>query len=817
MSEPFGPPPPHDQPVQPPPPAVSSLPSELSRLQLAARGLRPIDWLTAVLTGVGAFVVAYLVAVVSLLLTTAFVVAGTSSSGPSGTGSALGDAGTSGLPSISNLATAVTVLFGVPAQLVALGDLGRLSIHGSAQIVSTVSGSIHLGFVPVLVSAAQFLTVIFGVRLFRSRKVDLVQSGILSVVVAAVLASVTLLVGLVLAIRVPDSTGLDLGGVTAVNAMAVIVALVVGSAFALAARPGWLTSLHPRATSLFGVIRVAAVHLGVILVVVAVVAAIYAAIVHPTGGAAYPLLLGNLAVLATALGFLGGASLSESAGSLASTAVDGSAPSGTLTAFSAGSVWLWLVLVLVVITAFAAGLLLAIRRGPGTRSSLDWVSSVVAYALAGLLLLVLGTVVVSVQISGIGGSGSAGVTPWTIAVLAAWGAVIEAVARYVAPRVVPMASPGALRFAHRLVGADSVGVSTRVSVSGQSGHLVGPGQDASEPKPSAAQAGTPLSPRARKVLIRSLVAGGVVLVLVVGGSITASVLRSGVYGPGHAAEAYLEALSKGDASTAGKLSKVDGLHTGMLTDSIFGSATNRISDVATGEATVSGDLATVAVSYRQAGKAHDAVIRLTRTGTTWLVHDSWAVSTSLTGTISVATDASLGDANILVGGKTVGHTSGGNASLSAYPGTYTLSVAGSKYIASSSKKVTVTAGDVLGQSVAFEGKATPRLTADAEKMVNDLISTCAASKSGTLDGSCPFYGPGSDATNVSYTVTAKPRLKVQLSYDGEVEVSGTGGTVRSTYTEDFGDGYTYDGDDSQDLYVDVSLVIQGGKLVLDQQ
>lgn len=817
MSDPVGPPPPHDQPVQLPPPAVPSRPGEPSRLQVAARGLRPIDWLTAVLTGVGAFVVAYLVAVISLLLTTALVGAGSSASGSGGTGSSLDGAGTTGLPSVSDLVTAVTVIFGAPAQLVALGDLGRLSIHGSAQIVSTVSGSIHIGFVPVLVSAAQFLAVIFGVRLFRSRKLDLVQSGILSVVVGAALAAVTLLVGLVLAIRLPDSTGLDLRGITAVNAVAIIVALVVGSAFALAARPGWLTGIHPIATSLLGVIRVAAVHLGFIVVVIAVVAAISAAIVHPAGGAAYPLLLGNIAILVTALGFLGGASLSESAGSLASTATGGSAPSGTLTVFSAGSVWLWLALVLVVITAFSAGLLLAIRRSPRARSTVDWASSVIAYALAGLLLLLLGTVVFSVQISGIGGSGSAGVTPWTVAVLAAWGAAIEAVARYVAPRVVPTLPPGALRFAHHLVGADSVGVPARASAGVQSGHLFGPGQEASEPEPFATQAAAPLSPRARKILIRSLVAGGIVLVLVVGGSITAGVLRSGVYGPGHAAEAYLNALSKGDASAAGKLSKSDGKNTGMLTDSIFRSATNRISDVATGRATVSGDLASVAVSYRQAGKAHDATIRLTRTGTTWLVHDVWAVSTSLTGTLSVATDDSLGDANILVDGKTVGHTSGGNASLTAYPGTYTLSVAGSKYITSSSKRVTVTADNILGQSVDFEGKATPQLTTDAEKIVNDLITTCAASKTGTLDDSCPFYGPGSDATKVSYTVTAKPQLKVQLTYGGEVEVSGTGGTVRSTYTEDFGDGYTYDGDDSQDLYLHVPLIIQDGKLVLDKE
>lgn len=829
MSDPFGPPEPSQgQPVPLPPPSGAPAPgvapapqsapqsvtppSGPNGFQLAAAGLRRGDWISAALTGVAAFVVAYLVAFLSLLLTTAFVVAGS----PSGGGS--GSSGSSAVPTASDLITAVTVIFGAPAQLVALADFGRLSIHGDVQVLSTLSGSIHIGFVPVLVAAAQILALVFGARLFRRKTLDLRQRAIVSVVSGAALAVVTLLVGLVLAIRLPDSTVLDIRGITAVNPLAVIVALVVGSAVTFVARPGWLAGVHPLATRLLGVVRVASVHLGVLVVVVAVVFAIWAAVTQPSGASAYPLALGNIAVLVTALGFFGGASLSDSAGSLLSTLGNTPAPSVSATVFSAGSLSLWLVVLLVVVTAFAAGLLLAVRRNSRVRSAADWVWSVAAYALVGVLLVALGTVVFSVQISGVGGSGSAGVTPWTIAILAAWGAAIEVVARYVAPRLVPSLSPTVLGFARRLVGVDSLPLRGGAVAGGM------PAPGAASEVPSATLPNdtgveaevAPLSPRARKILIRSLVAAGIAIVLVVGGSITAGAVRSGVYGPGHAAEAYLDALGKGDASTAGKLAATKGAGGGMLTDAIFASATDRISDVAIGKASVSGDLATVAVSYRQGGKAHNTTMRLTRTGTTWLVHDTWAVGTPLTGDIPVATDGALGDVDVKVNGKTAGTTANGRAVLTAYPGTYTLSVDGSKYISAGSKKVTVSADGTLGQSATFEGQATPQLVTDAEKIVNDLIAKCVALTSGDPDDSCPIYGPGSDATGVSYTLTSKPQLKVSLGYDGQVRVSGTGGEVHTKYTEDFG-GFTYNGDTTQTLYISESLSIRDGKLVLDTE
>ncbi|BDZ52060.1 hypothetical protein GCM10025867_43010 [Frondihabitans sucicola] len=101
-------------------------------------------------------------------------------------------------------------------------------------------------------------------------------------------------------------------------------------------------------------------------------------------------------------------------------------------------------------------------------------------------------------------------------------------------------------------------------------------------------------------------------------------------------------------------------------------------------------------------------------------------------------------------------------------------------------------------------------------MVRDLITTCAKSTKATLDASCPFYGPGSDATGVTYKVTRMPTLKVSLSYSGGVQVTGSGGTVDMKYTEDFG-GSSYHGDYEQSLYVYESLKIVDDTLVIDDE
>lgn len=67
---------------------------------------------------------------------------------------------------------------------------------------------------------------------------------------------------------------------------------------------------------------------------------------------------------------------------------------------------------------------------------------------------------------------------------------------------------------------------------------------------------------------------------------------------------------------------------------------------------------------------------------------------------------------------------------------------------------------------------------------------------------------------MTYTVTQKPTLSVELGYSGDVRVTSDDGKVQMKYTEDLGGGYTYDADYEQSMYVYETLKIVDGKLVL---
>jgi hypothetical protein len=758
----------------------------------------------AALTGVAAFAAAYILAILSLIVTTLLSAGGSTASAPSGSSLSGGGA------SLADAVSLWSIIAGAPAQLVLLADLGRLRIAGSVEFLTTISGSAHVGFVPALVAAAQIVALVLGVRLFRRRDLGRREVLLTSAISGVALALITLIMGLVLGIRLPREDGLDIRTVTAVTALAIVVALVVGFAATAAARPVLVASLHPLVSAALGAVRVAALHLGVVTVVAGITVIVYGVVTTPTGGAGYPLVIGNIAVIVASLGFLGGLSVSDSASSLAGTATGSSAGSGTASVFAHTSGWLWLMVLLVVVTALAAGFALALRRGSAARTTLDWAFAVAAYALGGVVVLLLGTAVFSVQVSGLGGSGSIGVTPWTVAVLAGWGAAVEAVARYAAPRILPSVAPAATAFARRVVGHDrlvepAAGADPRLSPYSPESAAAGLGA-------AEAAAPAPLSPRARRILVRSLIGGGIVVILVIAGVVTAGALRTGPFGPATAAKSYLTDLARGDASAARALSGQASTSNAMMSDGVFSKATGRISEISIGAVSTAGDVATVAYRYTQSGSRHDGALKLDRTGTSLLVEDHWR-PTPVTGTATVEVSEALGDADVTSNGQKIGTVSNGELKLTAFPGTYTIAVAGSDYFSGGTKNVTITPDSLLGEDVRFEAKPTDALTADATKMITDLIASCEKTTSGDLPDDCPFYGVSGES-DVTYRVTKQPTLSVDVDDSGDISVTSDRGegSVSISYTDSFF-GESYPEHYDEDFSVYEYLAVKDGKLV----
>ncbi len=408
--------------------APGSAPTSAAASDPLGRVLRAVpgrDWLAAVLAAVGGWVAAYVVAALSLLLTVLVLAAGGDSSGSSSgldSSGGLGTSGGTGAPDVQSLVSGVSVLLGAPAQLVVLADLGRLHLSGSAGLFG-VSGEASVGFVPALVLAAQVVLAVVLTRRIRTRATGFVGLLVPALLSGVVLTAVTTVTGLALAIRFPDVPGVSIDPVHGVGVGSVLGSFVIGTLSVLLARPSALVRGVHLGRAL-GTARVAATQFGVLLAVVFLVVVVGALVAQPSWGSALPLFVGNAAVAITALGFLGGIGSS------------GLGAGGTATAFGGTTGLVWLVVLLVLVTAFVAGLALAVRRNDRVRTTLDWVVTPAVWLLAGIVLLVLGTAVVSYSASGtsvVGGAGSLGVTPWTPLVTALWGAAIEVVARFVAP------------------------------------------------------------------------------------------------------------------------------------------------------------------------------------------------------------------------------------------------------------------------------------------------------------------------------------------------------------------------------------------------
>ncbi|WP_445337270.1 hypothetical protein [Clavibacter sp. CFBP 8614] len=807
----------------------------------ALRGLTVRDRIVAVVAGAGAYVAAYLVGVVCLLLTIAVAIASNSGSG-SGSGASSGSSGGMSTPSIPDALGAIGNIFAGPAQLISLADLGRLGVSGALQVIVPVTGSLSVGVLPVTVGLAQLLALVLVARYagrrdqpFRVRLAGSVISGL-------VLAVISLVFGLLLAFRIPASSGVSIGDISATTVGSVFVAFLVGVSATLLARPGWLTSLHPVIAAGLGTLRVAASHLGALVVVSAVVIVIGSAFAGSSGpGAALPLFLGNLAVVLAAVSMFATASPSDFLVQVAQSAAGSRYQAGnTDLSVLSGPASIWLLVLLSVLLAFVAGIALAIRRGAVARRGVDWAATPAAYFVLGILGLVLGTAVVSVHVATVNGDGSIGLTPWLPVILALWGGAIETVARFVAPRVLAVTPAPLTGLVARLVGRDAaavaawtprarpvnapgVGAATAASAAGA---VQGGDAPAGEPTDTAsapAVAGLPapraLSPRGRRILIRSSIAGGAVVLLIVALSITGGVLRSTVWGPGSTAQRFVQAIADGDASTAGTLAQIDGIGSGMLTDQVLQSAKTRISDVQLGLVHQDGDTATATVTYKQGTDPRTTQVGLTRVSTSWLIQDEWRVTSSLGGKVVVQAPAALEGAKITADGIPIGqvaHASGyggGVQSFAAFPGDYTIAVEGTDYFAAPTADVTVADAGTVPVSLSLAG--TDKLTADASKLVQDTITSCAARTDAKLPSECPFSGPYyySNVSNVSYTVTRMPELKVIVRDDGSIGViSTTSGQVEEKYQT----SYSFEPTPEQHDYQDTFQVAQRLKVVNGQ-
>ncbi len=268
----------------------------------------------------------------------------------------------------------------------------------------------------------------------------------------------------------------------------------------------------------------------------------------------------------------------------------------------------------------------------------------------------------------------------------------------------------------------------------------------------------------KKTTLVSVVAGGAVLLLVAA-LIVITQLNGHMFGPEATVEKYFSELSDGDAEGALEVADVDVPQESrtLLTNDVLGGSKALPDDVTVEDAEISGDTATVAVTYDVGGSKGDSTLTLHKAGKKALFFDDWALKSPDLLTLTVDTP---GLKKVKVNGIAV-DSDGSTLSLPAFPGLYTID------LAEKSDLITADAVEVrafLGDDANMEGEDTPLLTAhpsdafrsEVDKQVKTLIDSCAKKTVAQPDG-CPFgssLADSYDATGLTWSISSYPTVTV---------------------------------------------------------
>ncbi|WP_299304382.1 hypothetical protein [uncultured Brachybacterium sp.] len=685
-----------------------------------------------------------------------------------------------------------------PFQLVAMGMLGSLGFSETFDGES-VSASIRL--LPGVITVVMALLSFYGGRFVQRRQ----AAGKLGIWVSAVLTSfvvalVTVLAALIFAQPIPVDEDLTLrlhaaGFDTFFGAFLLLTLAHALGRISLRSRPSW----WPLVTDLTAGFKLALAHALLITVLafagITVVTTIQALIDGDTPPMLYvilllPLLGGYVLSYLTGMDLLSSLSASiTGSGLLDEFGVTGSE------FFSVFSMpwYVWLgALVLIPVGLLLAALLWQHQRQVVPNNvvalAVSWAALPVVYFVGALGLLILARFSASVGYSGTFGDGevigaSLGLAAWTPLLAGLAGVIVELLSRFVTPLAAPFIPAKVLSWFRRPLApalAGTAAVATAEPTAAGHVHetvaLGGVSAAATAAAPVQKQApAAPLSPKARKLLIRGGIAVGGAFVLLVGIAIAFNVISSTVFSPEKRVEAYLSALQEGDAAQAVEISAPNAptAQQVLLTNAIAGSAENRISSYEILDSEKSGDDdVVVTATVFQDGVSTTRTFLVERNGRTALVFPEWRMGE--TEYAYLVLEVPEGASTLLVNGQEVAVESlaveGGYAASAVLPGQYTVSLPEvSEFIDSEESAVFVPA-DPEGW---YELYAAPTYalseagTAEVQSQVEAALDECATSTEASPEG-CPFSAWASSMVegSGSWTIDTYPTVELEPTSEG---------------------------------------------------
>lgn len=523
-----------------------------------------------------------------------------------------------------------------------------------------------------------------------------------------------------------------------------------------------------------------------------------------------------------------------------------------------GGVSGWALLLLLV--AVAGSVLAGVRVGGGMpggwhRQWTDvWVTPAAFFVLWLVVFLLVGRASATGSLTGIPLMGSvtgdavAQVASVSALLMAAWGLLVEACARFVALPLIARypALPALLRVrAWDPAAAAPAGAAPAIAASAPSAASATTSAPPATPSPAASPlaappspsfglapavggaspepvvppapplTGTPsLTPRQReRVKLVSIVVGGLA-VIALAATLVIHWLSSAFFGPGPLVQDYLNALASGNATAATAMVDpgIPNSQRAALTDAVLQGASARIDGVRVSDPTEDGDRVSVPVEFSVDGQRVSTAVTAERDGTSWLVFPTWRLTSGLAQPVSVSSPAGLNVSGTDIAPAPSPGASSGSGSASTdlsdaelyfYPGVYTVTGATDRatatWLSASTQKLTVGEPQVSSRSsaatVAITVDASPALTAEVSKQLHSFIDTCAATGQArpTVNGAtCPFSTYNPDG-KTEWKVTSYPEITVSARSDGEglqVQTTTSGKVVSTTTTPGYLGGST---------------------------
>lgn len=545
-------------------------------------------------------------------------------------------------------------------------------------------------------------------------------------------------------------------------------------------RPAWIPSDYAAAARLW--VTSVAVWLVVSLVVLTVVAAVtegvWVGILFPVWGV-------TAGLYTYALAHLGGLSFGGEGINI-----------GDLSA-------VWMILMLVGALALAALTSIAWHLRRDTRvASLaqpgSWAVLPATYAVGGMLVWLVPSIVFGGGLGAIGGSVTLQPTFWLVFVLIVWGAVVEMASRFVAPSLVPALPP---RMSAVLRGPEPVHAALSTET-------------------VTATEARPLTPEERARFKKIAIVSGAVVAVGITGWVAVAVVNSQYYGSEEQAAAYLDAVVDGDLDEASDLAPTDGdeASDSLLTSEIYGAAEDRITGYEIGDVDESGDTVTVEVRLEGPESPVDAELTLEKDGRTAVLFDKWRVTDGgLARVVTVSMPSGAGD--LTVNDVAVDPL---DDNVWMLPGAYVFDAfSGNQWLESSGEPFTVV-GDEDYQYAEVPGAvASDEFREEVQRQVDAYLADCMASTDLEPEN-CPNTAYAfADVRNVTWTLDQAPTPDIE-SFDGTFPADlSYGDSGRATVTYEVDESYGYGPRDWQkqteesDLYLSsVTVTEEGGSLVV---